>query len=127
MQSKRLKTLLLKQSKLTAKMELIKGQIEIENQRLKNREPVVARNRDIVKRVLFGEPIKQVAADFKITYPAVRTKVLEWCLAANPKIYHMGIRTGPEETNNYASPPLKYLIGSRGAFGFLGESASSGE
>lgn len=65
MQSKRLKTLLLKQSKLTAKMELIKGQIEIENQRLKNREPVVARNRDIVKRVLFGEPIKQVVVEFK--------------------------------------------------------------
>jgi hypothetical protein len=114
--AKKLESLVFKQSKLAAKMELIQKEIEIQNQRLNDRASSAARNRDIVKRVLFGEPIKQVAADLGISYPAVRNKVLEWCLASNPKIYHMGIR--PDETNNYASPPLKYLIGSRGAFGF---------
>jgi hypothetical protein len=65
------------------------------------------RNHEIMKAVLNGSKLAIVGIDFNISANTVRTIFLRECRKRNSNKYESGILKGA--TNNYKTPPLKYL------------------
>lgn len=70
----------------------------------------------IVARVFNGETVSGVARSLGVTPPSVLMKIQKVCRFSNSEVYEKGIRH--TETNNYMTPPLKYLIENKNKFGF---------
>lgn len=105
--------------KLTTRHAKLKAQIreakrlEKEEKRRLREEPLI----ELVARALRGdETVTSISKSLGVTPPAVLYKIHRVCSRANRETYRAGIRLG--SSNNYRTPPLKYLRENKGAFGF---------
>jgi predicted transcriptional regulator len=77
---------------------------------------ILNKNHDIIKRILEGENVTDVARSLHITPTSVQVKMRRVLKRANPEKYEAGIIY--RSTNNYITPPLKYLRENKADFGF---------
>lgn len=113
-----LENLLEQRAKLTASIAAMRMEVSLE--RAKRREETKKRGteeqRVLVRRVLDGESVTEVAMGVNRTPSCVRQHLQRLCRNADPALYEAGILSG--STNNYCTPPLKYLRENKRAFGF---------
>jgi hypothetical protein len=81
-----------------------------------NNVHILNKNHEIIKRILEGENVTDVARSLCITPSSVQVKMRRVLKRANPEKYEAGIIY--RSTNNYITPPLKYLRDNKADFGF---------